>query len=263
MKTLIGKVKKEIEDRKAVEGRLEICEEKIKELEEDMENMKFEVEREKSDEREGDTRSIGSGWATMSNASVSSYASRSSISEKEAKKLKSIIKKVEGNERHEKRNNITIEGCRQLEGEGLKEKVQTFLKEKLSVDVVVVEAWMSGKVYVVKLENKDQKHLIMKSKGILKDTTIYIDNDLNREERQRQMEIQDWVKNKRKNGVEVKIGYGKVFINKEWIAWELIQEEDERKKRERAEREWEEEREERERRKKRKENEEKERVNFQ
>ena len=62
---------------------------------------------------------------------------------------------------------------------------------------------------------------------------IYIDHDLSFDERQRQSDIYNWVKEKRKNGAEVKVGLGKVWMNDMWIKWEEIVENEKAEKRRR------------------------------
>ena len=227
IKSLNAKLKKERELRVELTQDLENCADKIQELEEEMGKLWDDMkEREREYDREGDTgsvRSLGSEWATMSCASMTS---RSNFSEKEEKKLKSVVRKMEADERNEKKTNIAIRGIGKLDEKDLKKNLQDFLKEKLDVEVTVTEAWESGKVYIAKLATVEEKHEVMVNKGKLKETKIYIDNDMSYEERQVQVEIQGWVKKRRENGEEVKVGRGKVLVGDRWILWDVIKEQE-------------------------------------
>lgn len=59
---------------------------------------------------------------------------------------------------------------------------------------------------MVKLATEQEKVEVMKNKNRLVGGNIYIENDLNREERYRQREIWDWVKERKMRGEDVKIG---------------------------------------------------------
>ncbi|KAK9695249.1 hypothetical protein QE152_g32714 [Popillia japonica] len=66
----------------------------------------------------------------------------------------------------------------------------------------------------VELESFQNKIDIMKAKSKLKNTKIYIDNDLTKEERYIQKELWNAAREERENGNEVKIGYQKMTINR-------------------------------------------------
>lgn len=59
----------------------------------------------------------------------------------------------------------------------------------------------------------------MKMKNKLKGEVIFIENDLIWQERRVQGKISKWAREKRSEGMDVKIGYGKLRINGEWKYW--------------------------------------------
>lgn len=189
-------------------------------------------EREQEKEKEGDTESVaGSTGSGISRASWNSrgsrwsMTSRVSLSEGEVMKIKETLRKEDWENR---KKNIIIRGAGKLNGDDLKKSMEEFLKEKLGVEVKMESAWMSGSIYVGKLEKEEDKRAVLVNKGKLRDTRIFIDHDLSYEERARQTEIQKWVYNKRERGENAKIGLGKVWINGKWVRWEHIKEQEER-----------------------------------
>ena len=76
-----------------------------------------------------------------------------------------------------------IRGVRGLDESDLKSNVEGYLLEKLQLTVKVEDAWMSGKLYVAKLEKNEDKTKDMENKSKLKDTRIFIDHDLSYGER--------------------------------------------------------------------------------
>ena len=64
---------------------------------------------------------------------------------------------------------------------------------KLEVNVKIEFARLSGRVIIAKVEGAG-KGEIMRNKSKLKGTRIYIENDLNIEDRKRQEELHKWVK---------------------------------------------------------------------
>lgn len=73
---------------------------------------------------------------------------------------------------------------------------------------------------VAELKSWEEKQEIMRRKKGLEEG-IYIDNDLTREERERQQKLRKitWGERERK-GKFVKVGYGKIFLEGRWRNWE-------------------------------------------
>lgn len=85
---------------------------------------------------------------------------------------------------------------------------------------------------IVKLENEEKRKEVIINKRKLKGNHIFIENYLSWEERKLQEKMGRWAREKRKEGVEIKIGRGRVRIAGIWRAWKEI----EKKERERVER---------------------------
>lgn len=87
---------------------------------------------------------------------------------------------------------------------------------------------------VVKLATEQEKVEVMKNKNRLVGGIIYIENDLTREERYKQKEIWDWVKERKLRGEDIKIGLKRVLCRVKgiWRSWEEIEKEEERDKEE-------------------------------
>ena len=60
----------------------------------------------------------------------------------------------------------------------------------------------------------------MMNKNKLRGTKIYIENDLNIEDRKKQGEIHRWLKEKKEEGWNVRAGTGRVFFKGIWRKWE-------------------------------------------
>lgn len=103
--------------------------------------------------------------------------------------------------------------------------MEKFIKEKLEVDCRIVECRNSGPVIVAKVENEDKKKEIM-SKSRLKGERIFIENDLSWDERKVQEKISGWARERRREGVKVKIGYGRVKVACVWKDLEMVEREE-------------------------------------
>ena len=200
-----------------ISERLERLEKKFQELEE--REREWELQSERSGASglglrsvDGDTGSVRSWKSGMTRASRRSYIS---LSDKELVKMKRIVNEQNRNER---RNNIVIRGVEPI-GENIKEWVENFSSLKLEVNVKIEFAKVSGRVIIAKVEG-ERKGEIMRNKSKLKGTRIYIENDLNIEDRKRQEELHRWVKEKKEEGWNVKPGTGRVFCKGVWRKWE-------------------------------------------
>lgn len=171
----------------------------------------------------------GSMWSLVSGRSGVSVKSGMSLSEREVVKMKKI---VYDQDRLERKNNIVIRGV-EAEGSNLKEWVVNWLEAKLEVNATVEYARKSGPVIVAKVGEHDKSE-IMKKKSILRGTRIFIENDLNVDDRKKQEEIHRWVKERRGEGWMVKSGTGRVFYKNVWRRWEEKEEIEEEMEKEKS-----------------------------
>lgn len=134
------------------------------------------------------------------------------------KKINSLEMVLEKKDKNERKNNIIIKGTN-LEGPELKNKVKTYLKNKLQADVEVEEAREIGNkkegrsTITVKFGNWENKQEVLKNKNKLKGEKIFIDHDLTIKERNIQKKLRDIGKTEAAKGHTVRIGYKKIFIN--------------------------------------------------
>lgn len=140
---------------------------------------------------------------------------------KERKEGANIDEKSEDRMKH----NIVIKGVEPT-GE-LKVWVYNFLLDRIKVRCSITEVRKSGKVVIVRLATDEQKAEVMKNKNRLVGGTIYIENDLTKEERDKQKEMWEWVKERRLRGEDVKMRLKRVRINGIWRRWEEIEKEEE------------------------------------
>ena len=133
-------------------------------------------------------------------------------------RINELVRKFEMAEKGKRKNNIVIKGLAVERGSEGKE-IRDFLKEKLKVDVTVCATYEIGKeerrMIVASLENFEQKMEVMKRKKELRDTRIYIENDLTREERRIQNEILKIARDEKGKGRRVRVGYKRIVIDGE------------------------------------------------
>ena len=148
--------------------RLENLEVRVTAMEEKMNEM-WEWLQGEEEENESDAESSKSGRSrrsVMSRVSITSMASGASafsrMSQGEFRTLRNMARKAEIDDR---RNNIVIRGARKLDEKELTVSVEKFLKDKLEVEVKVENAWMSGKVYVAKMEKYEDKIKVMEKRA--------------------------------------------------------------------------------------------------
>ena len=116
---------------------------------------------------------------------------------------------------------IIIRGCTVNENEGqIKQEVSNLLKNRLGVNVEIVNAWVRGKVVMAKLKSYEDKEKVMRNKNKLAGSRIFIENFRSFDERKRQEEISAWVKDKKEKGWEMKIGFGRILYKNVWVKWE-------------------------------------------
>lgn len=135
-------------------------------------------------------------------------------------KVDRIEDRLESNEKRERKLNIVITGLdiQDLENNEL----DNFFRNKLGTEKHFNNAHFLGKSkkrILVKMNTWEDKVEVLKSKKNLKDTDIYIDNDLTKEERRIQAEIRALAKEEKSKGKSVKIGYQKLKINEQEFLW--------------------------------------------
>lgn len=124
-----------------------------------------------------------------------------------------------GEERRERRNNITLKG-EDLPREGSRKRtIEHIMRHELQVEADVEDAYQirreqRGGMLIAKLKSWQQKKEILAKKSKLKDKKLYIDNDSTKKERDVQKEIAKIAKMKRERGDQVKIGYRKLMSTK-------------------------------------------------
>lgn len=160
--------------------------------------------------------------------SQTSYEQEIKMLKGENIQLKERISKLENKlnrlENKDRRNNIIVKGVKFNEID-LKQEVENFLKKELNLSTKIIEVELikpkTVETFVVaKVGSWQEKMEIMKGKHRLRGTQKYIDDDLSREERKVQLELRNIAKREREKGNEAKVGYKKVFINKERWNWD-------------------------------------------
>lgn len=138
------------------------------------------------------------------------------------KRMEILESKIENNERKDRRNNIVIKGI-EINGKTTNHDVQEFLKSKLNIEAEIEETKVIStcqKPFVIaKLKRSDDKLKIMKEKKILRNTRIYIDEDRTQTELNIQAKMREIGNQEKQKGNEVKIGFKKIWINKELWIW--------------------------------------------
>lgn len=100
------------------------------------------------------------------------------------RKMKIIRKLVNERDKRDREDNIVIEGWR-IGEENIKQNVEKLLKEKIGYQGIIETAQKRGAVVVAKVDT-EYKIGIMKNKGMLAGTKIYVENDLSWKERKKQ-----------------------------------------------------------------------------
>lgn len=124
--------------------------------------------------------------------------------------------------KREKRNNIIIKNA-QIKGENSSKAVEDYIREKLSVEVKINEAFELTKgILLAKVQSWKEKKMIMENTQKLRNTNVYIEHDMTVEERKIQKELRQLAKEQREKGSEAKVGYQKIIIDKKVHTWNDI-----------------------------------------
>lgn len=225
----IRKEKVEMEKLKVeIEARAKELEEKVEVLEKKMQDWEAR-EREWAERQSvmsvmtessvGDA-AVGGAWGSQwSLKSGRSAKSGVSLSGRDVARMKKF---VDEQDRKERANNIVIRGIKP-DKEDLITWVREFIGFKLGIKAQIESAWKSGPVVVARVGRKEKEE-IMKNKKKLVGTDIYIENDLSLDDRKKQEEINRWVKEKRREGWNIRQGTGKVWFKGVWTKWECREE---------------------------------------
>lgn len=141
------------------------------------------------------------------------------------RKVQSLGRRLEEQERKRRSNNIIIKGLQIDEGKP-KEIVKNFLRTELDINcpirsTVVIKKFQSGSIIKVELEDITDKELVMKNKSKLKGKKIYIDSDYTPEERKMHMVIRKRANEERIKGNNIKIYYNKLIVNGKYFIWNM------------------------------------------
>lgn len=140
-----------------------------------------------------------------------------------SKRIENLEDRAEKEERKKRKNNIVVKGIQVTKGKE-KEQLEAFLKEEVKVNAKILKAYQTEKEQrtdriVAEVESWSMKQEIMTNKFKLRNTKIYIDNDLTVEERRIQKEIRSIAREEKGKGKKVKIGYQKITIGNEEFRW--------------------------------------------
>lgn len=95
----------------------------------------------------------------------------------------------------------------------------------LDKEIQIREAFKIGNgekenVILVKLNSMDDKRVILERKNKLKGTSVYVDEDLTKIERDKQRAIRVWAKNGREKGQFEKVGFSKAWVEGKEYVWD-------------------------------------------
>jgi len=153
-----------------------------------------------------------------------------------SREVERVRKWVNEREREGRKENVVIRGVEMPEEVTSEKKkriewVKELIRNKIGVECEISDVKKSGPVIVARIVGEEGKKKVMSNKYKLKGGKIFIENDLSFEERKIQEKMNRWAKGKRAEGVEVKVGRGRLRIRGKWKGWEEIERE-EREKRE-------------------------------
>lgn len=139
-------------------------------------------------------------------------------------KICQMEERMEILERKERGNNIIIKNT-EMEGKELSKEVTQFIKKEMKIDVEITEAYEVRKgIVLAKLKKRSEKRNIMIKKNMLKETQIYVEDDLTYKERQIQKKLREVARKEKAHGKQVKVGYQRITIDKKTYAWTDIEE---------------------------------------
>jgi hypothetical protein len=138
-------------------------------------------------------------------------------------KLQKSEDRIEKLEKDKIRNNLVITGVEMNinNEEMLRDAVKNMIEKELGVKAKIKRAFKIGqKRCIIELRDWPDKLAILKEKGKLRGTDIFIDSELTRKEGEIQKKIRDAAKEQRIKGANVKIRYQKLEINGKIMKWD-------------------------------------------
>lgn len=138
-------------------------------------------------------------------------------------KVANLERKVDNMEKKEKKNNIIIRGA-EINEKDIKGSVQDPINKLLGRNTEIAAAHVAkprnGEPFmIIKLEKWEDKREMMRNKGKLKGTGVYIDDDLTEEESRIQKKLRDVAREERQRGKQVRVLYKKLIIDGEVWYW--------------------------------------------
>lgn len=154
------------------------------------------------------------------------------INEKAMVEINELRKEIEANngrierlENEKRKKNIVVQGMivNTDDSSRLRVTMEKLLEEEVGVNVIVNTARKLGeKTCLVELNSEENKIKVMKNKSKLKNRAgdkIFINDDLNKEDRGIQSRIRQRANEEKRKGKHVKIGYKKLTIENEVWTW--------------------------------------------
>ncbi|XP_018397084.1 PREDICTED: golgin subfamily A member 6-like protein 6 [Cyphomyrmex costatus] len=145
--------------------------------------------------------------------------------QRENRDLRERVKELEKykleQEKKERRCNIVIKGA-EVENKPVRQAVKEVL-EKIGEEknVNVIDAFkIRNEIIVAKISSTEEKSVIMRNRAKLRGTNVYIDDDLTKYERERQSRLRVWANDRRKDGMNARVKYGKVVMNGKEYVWD-------------------------------------------
>lgn len=145
------------------------------------------------------------------------------------RQIQELQRKSEETEKRERKRNIVIKGVKDRVGSprGIVERIFKDVVGE-NTEVKINEVFKIGKdredIYLVKMENFDEKMKIMGKRVNLKGSEIFLDDDLTFKERERQRKIREWAGVERRKGKRVNVGYGKAYVDGMAYEWNEMRE---------------------------------------
>ncbi|KAK9707951.1 hypothetical protein QE152_g27532 [Popillia japonica] len=141
------------------------------------------------------------------------------------RRVQELENKLARIEKEHKKENIVIKGLDPTENIN-KIDVQEFIEEKMGIKVEIKEVERIGinnsrMIIKAKMNNMDNKRLVMKNKNKLKGTKYFIDPKFTNEEEKIQKKLREEARVERDKGKQVKVEYQKIRINSEWYKWDV------------------------------------------
>ncbi|KAJ3652375.1 hypothetical protein Zmor_018348 [Zophobas morio] len=138
-------------------------------------------------------------------------------------KLLALERKVERIEKKERKNNIVIKGL-ETYGTNIKEKAEEFLKNQVGVEVgpesvYQVQTQKANPFIIAKVNNWQEKMLIIKNKKNLKGRKEFIEDDMTSMERETQWKLRQIARENRAMRKTAKVMYQKIIIDGEDWKW--------------------------------------------